>query len=170
MSGGRELWVGRIKKSCKLIDRGIFQDSQIIKLISEGGINMLFMQAVGVWIILLIAAIINGTLRQKFISTLLDELPAHLVSTILLAVIIFIVSSLFIRAKGITKRSTLFLIGGLWVVLTIAFEFLFFHYATGVPWSKLLADYNILKGRIFVLVLLSSLLSPLIASRLFVKR
>jgi hypothetical protein len=131
---------------------------------------MLFMQAVGVWVILLIAAVINGAIRQEFIGRLLDELPAHLLSTILLALIIFIVAFLFIRAKGITKTATLLLIGGLWVVLTVAFEFLFFHYAAGVPWSKLLADYNILKGRIFVLVLLSSLLSPLIASRLFVKR
>jgi phosphate/sulfate permease len=131
---------------------------------------MLFLQAVGVWIILLAAAVVNGTIRQKFISTLLDEHPAHLVSTILLALIIFIVASLFIRAKGITESSTLLLIGGLWVALTMAFEFLFFHYAAGVPWTRLLADYNILKGRIFVLVLLSSLLSPLIASRLFVKK
>lgn len=130
---------------------------------------MLFLQAVGVWIILLIAAVINGTIRQKFIGILIDEQPAHIVSTILLALIIFIVASLFIRAKGIRKRSTLLFIGVLWVLLTVAFEFLFFHYASGVPWSKLLADYNILKGRIFPLVLLSSLLSPLIASRLFVR-
>ena len=130
---------------------------------------MLFLQAVGVWLILLIAAVVNGTVRQKCIAAILDEHPAHIVSTILLAIIIFIIASLFVRAKGIKKSSTLLFIGGLWVLLTVGFEFLFFHYAAGVPWSRLLADYNIMKGRIFPLVLLSSLLSPLIASRLFVR-
>ena len=44
--------------------------------------------------------------------------------------------------------------------MTLAFEFLFFHYAAGKPWEVLLADYNVLQGRIWVLVPLTELFGP----------
>jgi len=56
----------------------------------------------------------------------------------------------------------LFLIGGFWVILTILFEFVFGHYVIKNPWQKLLADYNILKGRLWSLLLLTELISPLL--------
>ena len=56
----------------------------------------------------------------------------------------------------------LLLIGGFWVILTVLFEFVFGHYVIGNPWQKLLADYNILKGRVWSLFLLAELISPLL--------
>jgi len=42
------------------------------------------------------------------------------------------------------------------VTLTVAFEFLAGHYVFGTPWHQLVADYNIFRGRIWVLVLITS--------------
>jgi hypothetical protein len=39
-------------------------------------------------------------------------------------------------------------------------EALFFHYAAGKPWEVLLADHNVLQGRIWVLVPLAELVGP----------
>ena len=50
--------------------------------------------------------------------------------------------------------------GAIWFCLTITFEFAAGHYVFGNPWEKLLADYNILEGRIWSLVLLTILLAP----------
>ncbi len=51
-------------------------------------------------------------------------------------------------------------IGILWTVMTVCFEFGFFHFVAAVPWEKLLADYNILAGRLWLLVLLTTLFGP----------
>ena len=51
--------------------------------------------------------------------------------------------------------------GGWWLVLTLAFEFLAGHYLFGDSWDKLLADYSIARGRIWLLVPLVTLVAPL---------
>ena len=130
---------------------------------------MFIVQILGMWVVFLIIAIINAGIREKIIEKHISELPAHLVSTVLFSVLIFIVTAIFINYKNITDSKILLAIGFAWVVLTISFEFLFFHYVAGNPWSQLLADYNIMKGRIFPLVLITTLLSPIIASRIFNK-
>lgn len=54
-----------------------------------------------------------------------------------------------------------FAIGMLWVALTVAFEFLAGHYVFGNSCERLIADYNVLRGRVWVLVLLATCLRPL---------
>jgi hypothetical protein len=54
-------------------------------------------------------------------------------------------------------------IGIIWVVLTLAFEFLGGHFLFGKPWQELLADYNLFAGRIWVMVLIVTLMTPVIA-------
>jgi hypothetical protein len=48
----------------------------------------------------------------------------------------------------------------LWLGLTLAFEFLVGHYAFGTSWNELLADYDILNGRLWLLVLVAALTAP----------
>lgn len=54
-------------------------------------------------------------------------------------------------------------IGALWVAMTVAFEFLAGHYLFGNTWDRLLADYNVLQGRIWALVLITTFLAPRLA-------
>jgi hypothetical protein len=63
-------------------------------------------------------------------------------------------------------ESDALLIGLFWVVLTVAFEFLAGHYVFGNAWQKLFADYNIVRSRIWLLVLITSLISPMLAAKL----
>jgi hypothetical protein len=60
-------------------------------------------------------------------------------------------------------RREVWWIGALWVTLTLAFEFLAGHYVFGTPWRQLLADYNIFRGRIWVLVLVTTAIAPWLA-------
>jgi hypothetical protein len=53
----------------------------------------------------------------------------------------------------------------LWVALTLAFEFLAGHYLFHKPWAALLADYDLSRGRIWILVLVATLLMPLWLAR-----
>lgn len=45
-------------------------------------------------------------------------------------------------------------VGALWLVLTLAFEFLAGHYLFQKPWAVLLQDYDLSWGRIWVAVLI----------------
>jgi hypothetical protein len=123
----------------------------------------LFLYAIGMWIILVILAILNGVLRESLITPRVGEQMAHVVSTIILICIFFIAIYLFFSNLKIDRSKTdLLLVGIFWVIITVAFEFLFGHYVMGHPWSKLVADYNILKGRLWPLVLLAVFIAPVL--------
>jgi hypothetical protein len=51
-------------------------------------------------------------------------------------------------------------IGAMWVALTLASEFLAGHYLFRNPWPRLLADDNVLRGRIWILVLITTAIAP----------
>ena len=49
---------------------------------------------------------------------------------------------------------------GTWAALTVAFEFVFFHFIGGHSWSELLANYNVGQGRVWVFVVLWIAVAP----------
>ena len=51
-----------------------------------------------------------------------------------------------------------------WLALTLAFDFGFGR-ARGKPWAELLMDCDVLKGRIWVLVLVTTAVAPYLAAR-----
>ena len=123
----------------------------------------ILLYALGVWFIFVIIAILNGALRNAFITPRVGEQAGHVISTIIFICIILIGTYLFTSKIKIDYTKTdLLLVGVFWVILTVLFEFGFSHYIIGHPWSKLLADYNILKGRVWSLVLLTEFIAPLL--------
>jgi len=124
--------------------------------------SKIFIYALGVWFILVILAILNGTFRNSFISPRAGEYAGHVISTIIFVGVILVITYFFLRLSKIDyTRTDLLLIGTLWLVLTVSFEFVFGHYVAGHPWGKLLADYNIFQGRVWILVLLTTFIAPL---------
>ena len=121
---------------------------------------MLF-KAFIVWILLLILAVLNGAIRDVFISPRLGEQTGHVISTVILCATIFLVAWLSIRWIGADSARDALLVGIQWVLLTVAFEFLAGHYLFGHTWERLLVDYSLFRGRIWVLVLAANLLAPL---------
>ena len=118
------------------------------------------------WLLMPIIGIINGTIRQYAYSNALGELRAHQVSTVT-GIFLF---GLYIWALTLTWKirssAEAIAIGLIWLTLTIAFEFLFGHYVMKHPWSKLLHDYNLFEGRLWVLVLLWVTLAPYVFHKL----
>lgn len=124
----------------------------------------------GTWFIFMIMAIFNAVIREVIYNKYLTELRAHQLSTITFILIIFIVTFIvfFLTKIQLTDKET-FIMGSIWFVLTICFEFLAGHFAFGNSWDKLLADYNLLKGRVWMLVPLTTFLAPYIVSRFLTK-
>lgn len=121
------------------------------------------LRAAAVWFLLVAAAIFNGTLRVGLLAPAAGERAAHLLSTLLLCVLLLLIARMtmgWIRAGGHVRWTG---IGALWLAMTLAFEFLAGHFLFGAGWDRLLADYDIAAGRIWILVLLTTFLAPRVA-------
>jgi hypothetical protein len=94
------------------------------------------------------------------------EQLAHIISVFLLSGVIFGLAYLFVTAHKLLPASTLFQIGLFWLALSLLFEFGFFHYAMHEPWEKLRADYNLFRGRLLIVVWLTTLFSPLVCGKI----
>src|SRR4026207_1637097 len=112
-------------------------------------------RALTVWLVMLLLAIINGAARQTWLIPKLGAVTARLVSTIALSALIAVVTCFTIAWIHPRSNGDTFAGGVLWVALTLAFEFLAGHFLFGSPWSELLEDYNLLRGRIWPLVLVT---------------
>jgi hypothetical protein len=124
------------------------------------------LKALAVWVLFVVLAILNGTLREKLLVPLLGKQLAQPLSGILLSGVIFVVTILVFPLLGLTDSSQCFLVGGLWLLLTVAFEFLFGHFVAGESWTKLLEAYNIFSGNLWILVLITTALAPYLAGKI----
>lgn len=121
----------------------------------------IYLYALGVWFIFAIVGILNGVFRELLVTPKVGEHAGHVISTVILVCVILVITYLFIKNLKIsyTERE-LTLIGAFWLTLTILFEFVFGHYVVGHSWEKLIADYNILNGRVWSFVLLTIFIAP----------
>jgi hypothetical protein len=119
------------------------------------------------WFALLGVAIVNGGFRESVLVWWLGRGLAQAVSTVLLSGCIVTIG--WFATPWIAPRSVAdaWAIGFGWLTLTLAFEFLGGHFLFGKSWTDLLADYDLLAGRIWVMILLVTLLVPVLA---FAKR
>ena len=118
------------------------------------------------WVPMPFIGIINGILRQYGYKDLVGELTAHQISCFI-GIILFGLYVWFVTLKWkIQSAGQALAIGLIWLGLTVSFEFLFGHFVMKNPWSTLFHDYNILEGRLWMLVLMFITLAPLIFFKL----
>ena len=107
------------------------------------------------WFALAFIAIARGVLREKTYGTFLSELSAHQ----LLTITGILLSGAFVytmhRVWPIESSAQAWMIGVIWLVSTIIFEFGFGDYVVGHSWAQLLHDYNIFQGGVWSLFLIS---------------
>ena len=120
-----------------------------------------------IWLGLLILAILNGGFREGVLVPRLGRGLAHAASTVMLSVLILAAGWISVPWIGPRTVQEAWTIGIIWVALTLGFEFLAGHFIFGKPWQELLADYNLLAGRIWIMVLIVTLMTPIVA---FTKR
>jgi len=122
------------------------------------------LRALIIWFALLVLAVANGGFREGVLIPRFGSQAGHIVSTVMLCAGILIVTYVAVPWIHPGSRAETIAIGLAWLALTLAFEFGFGR-ARGKPWAELLADYDVLKGRIRVLVLLTTAVAPYLAAR-----
>ena len=124
------------------------------------GLSSLVLRALTVWLLLLLLAVLNGALREEALVPWFGPKAAHLISTLLLSGLILGATALTIGWIAPGSSAGALGVGALWLLLTLAFEFLAGHFVFHKPWPELLADYDLTRGRIWILVLLVTFLAP----------
>ena len=126
---------------------------------------MKILKSLLVWVCFIPVAILNGGLREHVLAMALGEKWALPLSGIILSACIFLITWFLLprTVKALSAKDSL-RIGICWVFLTIAFEFAS-GLAGGNTIKELLAAYNPLTGNLWLIVLVTTLLSPVIAGR-----
>lgn len=119
-----------------------------------------------VWVLFLIIGVMNGIVRNEFYSDSFSELTKHQISSVIFILVLLVIMFLFFNNFGaVYTKKDLWLIGLMWLALTMIFEFGFGHYIFGNSWEILFADYNLMKGRLLGLVLFFTFFGPRLVAR-----
>ncbi len=117
------------------------------------------------WPALAVIGIVNGALRQFAYGPLMPELAGHQLSTVSGILLTGVAVWALSRAWPITSARAAWTIGACWLLMTVAFEFGFGHYVAGHSWARLIADYNLLEGRVWLLFLVWIAILPAVTRR-----
>lgn len=115
------------------------------------------------WVGAAVLGVANGVMRRVGYERRLGELRAHQVSTgtaiALFAGYIYLLDR---RWPSPSARDAA-AVGAGWAGATIAFEFTLGHFQAHLPWSELLRDYNLRRGRLWSLVVATLGVGPSVA-------
>jgi hypothetical protein len=135
----------------------------MLKILEDA--NMM-LRATVVWFLILLFAVLNGGVREGWLIPRFGELKGRALSTILLCILVLASSWFTIGWIRPSSTGEALKVGVLWLVLTLGFEFLVGHYVFGNSWAALLEDYNVSRGRLWILVPLLVLVAPLMMARM----
>jgi hypothetical protein len=119
-------------------------------------------RSLAVWALIIGVESLHGILRRLFLEPLIGDMPARRVSVLAGSLLIVVVALVCSRWLAARSRWEQLLVGGLWVVLTVAFE-IGLGRAFGYGWPRILSDYDLARGGLMPLGLLAMLFTPLAA-------
>ncbi|MGE5837425.1 MAG: hypothetical protein ACM4AI_23330 [Acidobacteriota bacterium] len=122
-------------------------------------------RAIAAWFAMVPIAITNGGVRDILIVPAAGPAAGHVISTVMLCAAILLVTWITIDWMRPASLRDAARIGITWLALTLAFEFLAGHYVFGTPWGRLLADYNLAEGRVWILVPITTAIAPWLVAR-----
>lgn len=118
------------------------------------------------WFPMVGIAVLNGVLRDGWYGKRLSELRAHQVSSLAGAVLFGVYIGALSRVWGLESSAQALAVGMIWLAMTVGFEFLFGYHVAGHSWGRLLQEYNLLAGRLWVLILAWITVAPYVFYRL----
>lgn len=104
---------------------------------------MMLLRAILFWIPMVFMAILNGIIRTSVYQKHTGELNAHQISTFMLIFLFGIYTWFVLPFLNLQSTSQALIVGMIWLILTLVFEFSFGHFVAGHSWQKLFTDYNL---------------------------
>jgi len=127
---------------------------------------MYFIRAIAVWLLIVFAESVHGTLRQLFLAPLVGDFPARRISFFIAVLLIFLITYFSIRWINAPTVKSLFGIGLIWTILMTVFEFGLGHFVMKYSWEQMLKDYDISRGGLMLFGLIFMAFAPYLAAKL----
>ena len=127
---------------------------------------MYLFRALAVWLLIVVAESVHGTLRQLFLAPLVGDLAARRISFFVAVLLIFLITYFFIRWIDAPTPKSLFAIGLMWMILMTVFEFGLGLFAMNYSWQRMLEDYDLSRGGLMGLGLIFMIFAPRLAAGL----
>ena len=126
----------------------------------------LALRALALLALIIMAEVVNGTVRTLAIAPLVGDFTARQIGTVTGCVLIGLIAwfgSPWLKARSPRAQ---WAVGLLWLVLTMVFEVTFGRLVAGASWQRLAADYNLAQGGLLGLGMLWLLCAPRLAAAL----
>ena len=121
---------------------------------------------IAAWLPMVILAILNGTIRDFTYGQFTSDHLAHQLSTFSLIIVFSVYVWLLNRKWPLESARQAALVGLIWLILTVAFEFAMGLFISGQSWEQMFQAYNILSGNLWLLVPLAVAVLPTVMYRL----
>jgi hypothetical protein len=115
---------------------------------------------------MLVIAVANGALRQATFAKTLPELRAHQLSTLIGSVLVGLFIWFVVRRWPPSSGRQALSIGAVWLLLTVGFETFMGLGLAHRPLSRVLHEYDLFAGRVWLLFLIWLTLAPWVFFRL----
>lgn len=124
----------------------------------------LALRALALLALIIVAEVVNGTVRTLAIAPLVGDFTARQIGTITGCVLIGLIAwfgSPWLKAASPRAQ---WAVGVLWLTLMMGFEVAFGRLLAGASWQRLAADYNLAQGGLLGLGMLWLLGAPRLAA------
>jgi hypothetical protein len=126
---------------------------------------MVALRALQIWLVIIAAESIHGTIRTVVLVPWLGDLPARQLCVFTGSIIIFTIAAIFSRWLRATAYQQI-AVGVFWVVLTVLFEIVLGRFVLHFSWDRIVHDYDVTRGGLMGFGLLFMALTPWLAARL----
>jgi hypothetical protein len=123
-----------------------------------------WLKAFALWLVILMLAVANGILREAVLVPALGRFAALMTSGLVLSLLIVVVALLAAPWYGRLQAGRYWLIGAMWLVLTLGFEFGMGRLVQHKPWHELLDAYTFSGGNLWPAALLMVVIAPRLAA------
>lgn len=120
---------------------------------------------IAAWALMAIVMVANGAFRLLVLAPQMGEPAAHIVSVVLGISLILVITLPFMSAVQAPTTRERIRIAAWWLGLTVAFEFLFGHFVLGASWVDLVGYYNVARGQLWPVVLITIAIAPFLWAR-----
>jgi peptidoglycan/LPS O-acetylase OafA/YrhL len=118
-----------------------------------------------VWLVIVFAESVHGTLRQLFLAPLIGDFTARRIAFFVGLLLIFLIAFWFIRWIAARNAKQLFGVGLMWAILTLLFELGLGVFVLNYTGERLTEDYDVSRGGLMGFGLLFMVFAPWLAAK-----
>lgn len=126
----------------------------------------MILRALIIWFAIAVAEVLNGIVRVRFLNRRVGDRRARRIAVFSGSVLILAIAWWAVPWIGARSVGELLGVGGVWLVLMMAFDIAFGRFVFRASWARIAADFDVRKGGLLGLGMLILFAAPLLAAKL----